>query len=305
MVDLTALTRRVTTDRSEDLGMVKLSSRGMGSGAMTDQPGEGGADEYAAPSNRVVELRNVCKSFGSAPVLQDINLTVHEGEVLSIIGPSGSGKSTLLRCINFIAPPDEGEIWMSGRWWRTPKDQIYRHPFRSRRERRAIDGLRAEVGMVFQHFNVFPHKTACGNVALAPRSVAGKSRAEAEEIAHEQLRRVGLGDKLHEYPNRLSGGQKQRIAIARALAMSPKLMLFDEATSALDPELVGGILEQMRELAAYGMTMIVVTHEMRFAFEVSDRVIFMDNGRIVEEGPSEQFRNPTNERTRAFLRAIN
>lgn len=260
--------------------------------------------ELENANTRVVELRDVHKRFGNVEVLRGVDFRVDEGEVVSIIGPSGSGKSTLLRCINFLAEPDSGEIWLDGKWRGRPLQQIYRHPWATRRDQKELQRIRAHVGMVFQHFNIFPHLTACGNVVLGLRKVLGLSRADAEAVAHEQLENVGLGDKVHQYPGQLSGGQKQRVAIARALALKPKLMLFDEATSALDPELVTGVLEQMRELAESGMTMIVVTHEMRFAFDVSDRIIFMDNGQIVETGPPEQFREPTHERTRAFLSAI-
>lgn len=258
----------------------------------------------AEPDRRIVELRDIHKRFGSVEVLRGVSLRVDEKQVVTIIGPSGSGKSTLLRCINFLAPADSGEIWLDGKWRSPPRERIYRHAWQTYRERKELQRVRADVGMVFQHFNVFPHLTACANVSLAVRKVLGMGRAEAEIWSHEQLERVGLGQKLHVYPRQLSGGQKQRVAIARALALKPKIMLFDEATSALDPELVTGVLQQMRELADGGMTMIVVTHEMRFAFDVSDRIIFMDEGRIVESGPPSQFRAPTHERTRAFLAQI-
>ncbi len=262
----------------------------------------GSGQPTAPPTAALVDLRSVSKSFGHNKVLDGVDLSVQSGEVVVVIGPSGSGKSTLLRCINFLAPPDSGEIWFDGRPWRAPRHGY--NVVRSYREQRELVKLRAEVGMVFQHFNIFPHLTACQNVMLGLTKVAQLGRTEAEAKAHEQLGRIGLAAKVHEYPDRLSGGQKQRVAIARALALAPKLMLFDEVTSALDPELVGGILAEMRKLAVAGMTMIVVTHEMRFAFEAADRVIFMDEGRIIEQGPPEQFRNPRHERTRTFLKAI-
>jgi ABC-type polar amino acid transport system ATPase subunit len=251
----------------------------------------------------LLAVRGVSKSFGRQQVLHQVDLTVAPGEVVVVIGPSGSGKSTLLRCINFIAPPDEGAIWFDGRWWHPPRRRRW-NPLAGRGAERDLTRLRAEVGMVFQHFNVFPHLTACRNVTLGLTRVGRLDRATAEAKAHEQLERVGLGAKVHEYPERLSGGQKQRVAIARALALEPKLMLFDEATSALDPELIGGVLEEMRKLAKAGMTMLVVTHEIGFAMEVADRMVFMDHGRIVEEGTPASFRAPRHERTRAFLNAI-
>jgi polar amino acid transport system ATP-binding protein len=254
-------------------------------------------------SDALLELRGVSKSFGRHRVLEGIDLKVDQGEVVVVVGPSGSGKSTLLRCINFIAPPEEGDIWFDGRWWRAPRRSRW-NPLAGRGAERDLTRLRAEVGMVFQHFNVFPHLTACQNVQLGLTRVSRLPRQRAEAKAHEQLERIGLGAKLHEYPERLSGGQKQRVAIARALALEPKLMLFDEATSALDPELIGGVLEEMRKLAAAGMTMVVVTHEVRFAMEAADRMVFMDEGRLVEQGTPAHFRNPTHERTRAFLNAI-
>lgn len=237
-------------------------------------------------------------------VLKDIDLSVRRGEVLVVIGPSGSGKSTLLRCINFIAPPESGKVVFLGRTW-CLQDVPRLNPVARLRYERELMSLRANIGMVFQHFNLFPHMTALENVALAPIKVLGMTAREARERALEELERVGLADRAQAYPSQLSGGQKQRVAIARALAMQPRLMLFDEITSALDPELIGGILDEMRKLAEAGMTMVVVTHEMGFAREVGDRVVFMDGGRIVEEGPArELIKNPNNPRTRAFLRAI-
>ena len=236
-------------------------------------------------------------------VLRGVDLRVTKGEVLVVIGPSGSGKSTLLRCLNFIAPPDAGSVTFLGR--RLTGEVPRRRPTERLRYERELRYFRTHIGMVFQHFNLFPHMTAAENVALAPTRALGLRRREAHERSLEELARVGMADKVDAYPSQLSGGQKQRVAIARALAMRPQLMLFDEATSALDPELIGGILEEMKRLAESGMTMIVVTHEMGFAREVGDRVAFMDQGVIVEEGRArELIENPRNERTQAFLSAI-
>jgi len=237
-------------------------------------------------------------------VLKDINLEVTRGEVLVVIGPSGSGKSTLLRCINFVSPPETGTVIFLGRKW--TKDNVPRlNPVERLRYERQLNQLRTHIGMVFQHFNLFPHMTALDNVTLALTRVLNVSAKQARDQAMAELERVGLGAKAKSYPSQLSGGQKQRVAIARALAMKPQLMLFDEVTSALDPELIGGVLEEMKKLALEGMTMIVVTHEMGFAREVGDRLIFMDEGLIVEEGPArEMIKNPKSERTQAFLRAI-
>jgi polar amino acid transport system ATP-binding protein len=224
--------------------------------------------------------------------------------VLVVIGPSGSGKSTLLRCVNFLAPPETGAVTFLGETLsreRLPRLDVSERLAYERRLRH----FRTKMGMVFQHFNLFPHMTALDNVAAAPVRVLGMKRRAARERAREELARVGMADKAKSYPSQLSGGQKQRVAIARALAMRPELMLFDEATSALDPELIGGILAEMKALADEGMTMIVVTHEMGFAREVGDRVIFMDEGWIVEEGPARDvIERPQNERTRKFLSAI-
>ncbi len=270
-----------------------------------------GAMEQAiqAESGTILRLEGVNKWFHRGTlrhqhVLKDINMQVTRGEVLVVIGPSGSGKSTLLRCINFVAPPDTGTVVFLGRRW--SKDAVPRiHPVRRLRYEHDLNLLRARVGMVFQHFNLFPHMTALDNVTLGVTRVLNVPRRQAQEQAMAELERVGLGEKAKSYPSQLSGGQKQRVAIARALAMKPQLMLFDEVTSALDPELIGGILEEMKKLALAGMTMIVVTHEMGFAREVGDRLIFMDGGLIVEEGPArEMIKNPTNVRTQAFLRAI-
>jgi polar amino acid transport system ATP-binding protein len=244
----------------------------------------------------VLSLRGVNKRFGDLEVLRGVSLDVAEGEVVCILGPSGSGKSTLLRCVNLLEPPEEGEILLEGK-------DICRGPGSGTGEQSwELDFVRQRVGMVFQQFNLFPHKTALENVTLAPRRVLGKDRAESETIGRALLERVGLGDKLSQYPERLSGGQQQRVAIARALAMEPHVMLFDEVTSALDPELVKEVLDTMRELASEGMTMLVVTHEMGFARDVGDQVVFLDGGVIVEQGkPSEVLDNPQQERTQKFL----
>jgi polar amino acid transport system ATP-binding protein len=237
-------------------------------------------------------------------VLRDVELGVKRGEVLVVIGPSGSGKSTLLRCINFVAPPDTGSVTFVGQTLDSERPPRFDISARLAYEKR-LRHFRTQTGMVFQHFNLFPHMTALDNVAAALIRVLGMGRREAHERAMEELARVGMAAKAKSYPGQLSGGQKQRVAIARALAMRPQLMLFDEVTSALDPELIGGILEEIKRLAESGMTMIVVTHEMGFAREVGDRVVFMDEGRIVEEGfARELIENPRNERTQAFLSAI-
>ena len=262
-----------------------------------------GHDQDTAAGGPLLELRGVTKRFGDTTVLHPTDLQVRRGEVVCVIGPSGSGKSTLLRCVNFIAPPSDGVIVFDGEEYRPPTPHRLL-PILGAREERRLTALRSEIGMVFQQFNVFPHLTARQNVALGLRKTRGLSRAQADERAQAELEKVGMGAKADAYPERLSGGQKQRVAIARALALDPKLMLFDEATSALDPELVAGILAIMRQLAQDGMTMLVVTHEMRFAMEVADRVIFMDHGRIVEQGPPAHFREPESERTRAFLSSI-
>lgn len=256
----------------------------------------------AAEPPVLLELRSISKRFGTHEVLKDVSLQVHEGEVLVIIGPSGSGKSTLLRCINFIAPPEEGALVFEGREWRAEK-HVYNIPKRRRYER-ALAELRSDIGMVFQSFNVFPHMTALHNVALGLMKVRGMKREQAQAEAMASLTRLGLEDKAGHYPAQLSGGQKQRVAIARALALHPRVMLFDEATSSLDPELVSGILDEMRRLAAAGMTMVVVTHEMNFAFQVANRIVFMDQGRIVQVGTPAEIRNTTEPRARAFLDSI-
>ncbi len=246
----------------------------------------------------VVKAEGIQKSFGRLEVLKGISLSVNQGEVFVLIGPSGSGKSTLLRCINHLEQIDAGRIWVDGDLvgYRQVGEKLH-----ELRDSEIVDS-RAKIGMVFQHFNLFPHMTALENVALAPRKVLDRSGGEARRRAAELLERVGLSDKVDEYPSRLSGGQQQRVAIARALAMEPKVMLFDEVTSALDPELVKDVLDVMRGLADLGMTMLVVTHEMGFAREVANQVIFMDEGAIVEQGSPEQvIRNPKEERTKQFL----
>jgi polar amino acid transport system ATP-binding protein len=244
-----------------------------------------------AEGGAMLQLEDVHKSFGALQVLRGIDMKVDRGGVVCVIGPSGSGKSTLLRCINLLEPPDEGRILLEGK-----------EICGGEEEAGDIDFVRQRVGIVFQQFNLFPHKCAIENVALAQEKVLGRKRDEAEAKAEALLTRVGLADKVDEYPERLSGGQQQRVAIARALAMDPHVMLFDEVTSALDPELVKEVLDVMRELAAEGMTMVVVTHEMGFAREVGDRVAFMDEGVVVEEGPPAQILDsPREERTKRFL----
>jgi polar amino acid transport system ATP-binding protein len=244
----------------------------------------------------MVQLKGVRKRFGSLEVLKGVDLEVAKGEVICILGPSGSGKSTLLRCVNLLAPPEEGEIFLEG-------EDICKGPNSGTGEESwNLDFVRQRVGMVFQQFNLFPHKTVLQNVTLAPQRVLGKSKSEVDEKGRALLERVGLDDRLSQYPETLSGGQQQRVAIARALAMEPHVMLFDEVTSALDPELVKEVLDTMRELAEEGMTMLVVTHEIGFAREVGDRVIFMDGGVVVEEGdPKQVLDSPREERTKQFL----
>jgi polar amino acid transport system ATP-binding protein len=244
----------------------------------------------------VLSLRGIHKRFGDLEVLRGINLDVARGEVVCILGPSGSGKSTLLRCINLLEPPEEGEIFLEGR-------DICKGPESGTGEQSwELDFVRQRVGLVFQQFNLFPHRTALQNVTMAPIRVLGKDRREARADGTALLERVGLGDKLDQYPERLSGGQQQRVAIARALAMEPTVMLFDEVTSALDPELVKEVLDAMRELASEGMTMLVVTHEIGFAKDVGDQVVFMDGGVIVEQGkPADVLDNPREPRTQKFL----
>jgi ABC-type polar amino acid transport system ATPase subunit len=243
----------------------------------------------ATAGSPMVRLEQVVKSFGDNRVLDGIDLTVDQGEVLVVIGPSGSGKSTLLRCVNLLEPIDSGRIFLEGQ--------------EITAKRVDVSQVRQRIGIVFQQFNLFPHLRAIDNVTLAARRVKHISRDKAEARAHELLVSVGLDEKAREYPHQLSGGQQQRVAIARALMMNPHVMLFDEVTSALDPELVGEVLLVMRDLAQFGMTMLVVTHEMQFAREVGDRLIFMDDGRIVEEGrPVDVLDRPKEERTKRFLR---
>ena len=249
----------------------------------------------------IIKTENICKSFGSVDVLKNVSLTVEPGEVVVIIGPSGAGKSTYLRSLNHLEKPTSGKIWIDDK---LIEDRVNGHNQVKlpHKERAAI---LLEMGMVFQRFNLFPHKTALQNVMLAPMNVKGVPEKEAKEKAVKLLNQVGLGDKHDSYPAKLSGGQQQRVAIARALAMEPKMMLFDEPTSALDPELVGDVLNVMKELAEEGMTMLVVTHEMGFAREVADRVVFMYDGAILEEGsPKEIFTNPKHDRTRQFLQSV-
>ena len=249
----------------------------------------------------IIKTENICKSFGSVDVLKNVSLTVEPGEVVVIIGPSGAGKSTYLRSLNHLEKPTSGKIWIDDK---LIEDRVNGHNQVKlpHKERAAI---LLEMGMGFQRFNLFPHKTALQNVMLAPMNVKGVPEKEAKEKAVKLLNQVGLGDKLDSYPAKLSGGQQQRVAIARALAMEPKMMLFDEPTSALDPELVGDVLNVMKELAEEGMTMLVVTHEMGFAREVADRVVFMYDGAILEEGsPKEIFTNPKHDRTRQFLQSV-
>lgn len=238
----------------------------------------------------MIYVKNLHKYFGKLEVLKGIDCHIGEKEVVVVIGPSGSGKSTFLRCLNKLEEPTRGEIIIDG----IPLNSDVN-----------VNAIRREVGMVFQRFNLFPHMTALENIVLAPEVVRKTNKEKARKIGLELLAKVGLADKAKEYPDRLSGGQQQRVAIARALAMKPKVMLFDEATSALDPEMVGEVLAVMKDLAREGMTMVVVTHEMGFAREVGDRVIFMDEGIIMEEGkPSQVFENPQNSRTQSFLSKI-
>jgi polar amino acid transport system ATP-binding protein len=249
----------------------------------------------------MVKAEGVHKSFGRLEVLKGIDLEVRRGEVMCLLGPSGSGKSTFLRCINHLEKINAGRLFVDGELvgYREAGDKLYEL------HERDVCRKRAEIGMVFQHFNLFPHMTALENVALSPVRVLGVSRSDARERGKQLLAQVGLGDKFDTYPVALSGGQQQRVAIARALAMRPKLMLFDEPTSALDPELVGDVLDAMRQLARGGMTMIVVTHEMGFAKEVADSVVFMDEGVVVEFGkPADVLGNPREARTRSFLSKV-
>ncbi|AMY00116.1 amino acid ABC transporter ATP-binding protein [Mesorhizobium ciceri] len=248
-----------------------------------------------SPQRPMVEVRGARKSFGAVEVLKGIGLSVDRGQIVAIIGPSGSGKSTLLRSINHLESLDSGEVWLDGV---QVNQKLHGHAFE-----RHINKVRQQMGMVFQHFNLFPHLTVIENISMGPIILKGMTKSDAHALAHSLLSKVGLADKIDAYPSRLSGGQKQRVAIARALAMQPKVMLFDEATSALDPELVDEVNAVMKQLAAEHMTMLIVTHEMRFAGEVADRVLFMDGGVIVEEGPpGDMFRAPQKDRTRSFLK---
>ena len=248
-----------------------------------DAPGAANGSQPA-----ILQVRGLVKRFGALEVLKGIDFSVAPQELVFVIGPSGSGKSTLLRCCNRLEEPDEGSIVVDGVELMDPKCDL--------------NAMRRRIGMVFQSFNLYPHLTALGNVTLALRKVIGRSRREADELGRAALDRVGLIDKVAAYPGELSGGQQQRVAIARALALEPKIMLFDEPTSALDPELVGSVLATMRDMRESGLTMVVVSHEMRFARDAADRVVFMEAGRIVEEGPPDRmFGAPQNARTRAFV----
>ncbi|MCB9374404.1 MAG: amino acid ABC transporter ATP-binding protein [Microthrixaceae bacterium] len=255
------------------------------SGGATTDPGGSGA---ARPT---VDIRGLCKSFGSNDVLKGVDFHVDQREVVVVLGPSGSGKSTLLRCVNLLETPDSGQVLIDG--------------IDICDEDTDVNAVRRRIGMVFQQFNLFAHLSALDNVTIAQRKVLKRSAAEAREVARRNLERVGVGDKAGHFPAQLSGGQQQRVAIARALAMDPEIMLFDEATSALDPELVGDVLKVMRSLAEDGMTMMVVTHEIGFARNVADRVVFMADGVVVEEGPPAQvIDDPQHPRTRQFLRQV-
>jgi polar amino acid transport system ATP-binding protein len=249
----------------------------------------------------MVQTEDLCKSFGELHVLRDVSVTVQQGEVICIIGPSGAGKSTFLRSLNQLETINSGKIFI--------EEQLLLHRENNATIARAgkddFKSLLLQMGMVFQSFNLFPHKTVLENITLAPQQVKNTPKAQANELAGVLLEKVGLAEKAGEYPSRLSGGQQQRVAIARALAMEPKIMLFDEPTSALDPELVGDVLAVMKQLAAEGMTMLVVSHEMGFAREVADKVLFMADGIVAEEGPPEVlFTNPQNPRTRQFLNSV-
>lgn len=253
-------------------------------------------------AEQVLQLVDIHKSFGDNHVIRGVDLAVDRGEVVVIIGPSGQGKSTLLRIINLLEWPDSGSIIFEGKDYAIKHSRIDRLRGRGQED---LQYLRTHVGMVFQHFNLFPHLTALQNCTLGLEQALRISKPDAEERGKEQLARVGLGDKYHAYPDTLSGGQKQRVALARALVMDPRIMLFDEVTSALDPELIGGILAEMKCLAEEGMTMIVVTHEMGFAREVGSRLVFLSEGQVIEEGPCEQIlTDPKEPRTKQFLSAI-
>lgn len=253
-----------------------------------------GTEETASNNTPIVQMQGLNKHFGSLHVLKDIDLTITPGEVVVVIGASGSGKSTLIRCINGLEEYQQGALEVDSQELQTRG-----------RAKKALRAVRKEVGMVFQQFNLYPHRKVVDNITLAPCKVRGKDAGSAREHAMQLLDRVGIANQAEKYPNQLSGGQQQRVAIARSLAMEPRLMLFDEPTSALDPEMVGEVLDVMRELARGGMTMVVVTHEMGFAREVADRVIYIDHGHIVEQGaPEAVFDHPQNERTQSFLARV-
>ena len=242
----------------------------------------------------MISLRHITKKFGQLKAVSDASLEVEKGEIICLIGPSGSGKSTFLRCINGLEEPEEGEVYIDGK----KVDTKAKNP-------KELEQMRAKMGFVFQHFNLFPHRSVLDNLTLAPIQVLGVSKEEAEKRARELLARVGLAEKADAYPAQLSGGQKQRVAIARSLCMEPEIMLFDEPTSALDPEMVGEVLDVMKELARGGMTMVVVTHEMGFAREVATKVLFLDEGQILEQGtPKDIFENPQHPRLREFLSKV-
>jgi polar amino acid transport system ATP-binding protein len=242
-------------------------------------------------NNEMIVIQNLHKYFGHIEAVKAVNLTIHQGEVVIVIGPSGSGKSTVLRCINHLETPTSGDIYIEGVHLEDKKTNI--------------NAVRAEVGMVFQQFNLFPHLTALENVTIAQRLVRKRDKAEADRIGMEQLERVGIPEKAEAYPRQLSGGQQQRVAIARSLAMNPKVMLFDEPTSALDPEMIKEVLDVMLDLAKEGMTMVVVTHEMGFARAAADRMVFMDGGQVVEiASPEDLYNNPQHQRTKLFLSKI-
>ncbi len=258
---------------------------------MSDAAMSGTEKNVATGEEPILRIVDLHKSFGETVVLRGIDIDIHRGEVVVVLGPSGSGKSTMLRCLNRLEEPTSGRIIFEGQDITDPKTDV--------------NDVRKRMGMVFQQFNLFPHLDALHNVMLAQQKVLGRSAEEAARVAREQLARVGLAERADYFPDELSGGQQQRVAIARALAMEPHVMLFDEATSALDPELVRGVLDVMRELAEQGMTMVVVTHEMGFARDVADRVIFMEGGYVVEEGTPEQlFEHPESPRTAEFLGSI-
>lgn len=248
-------------------------------------------DNISANGDDMVVIKHLYKHFGSVRAVNDVSLTVKAGEVVVIIGPSGSGKSTLLRCINYLEVPTAGDIWVDG--------------IHLSKKTKNINAVRREVGIVFQQFNLFPHLTALENITIAQKVVRKRNKQTANEIAHQQLVRVGIPEKANVYPGHLSGGQQQRVAIARALAMNPKIMLFDEPTSALDPEMIKEVLDVMLDLAKEGMTMLVVSHEMGFVRNAADRIIFMDEGNVIEDAsPDELFNNPSHERTKLFLSKI-